>query len=446
MKRTIAWLVGIIVVGAAGWTLLGVTPQKKKAVSSGNPECPHAWESFLVRAPQKGGGYSRSDPLPDTEGPGTVVPAPGALDAPYGFSLPNPISDVPEYHDCQRMRVVDGGIVTYGSLIAVFANPSLDSMPAAVFKTPQTVVEVFVSEPGGYRPLRIRNTFSCLVLQRDEKEEWRAWMVPVQRQKQCTQAFTVAQFTADMALRVVASSPPAGGTVPSVARWDWDAEGNRQYIGVRCGSQWCEVGFGPLTPSAAYSAGATTGPEAANITIKGYYDEQRLAEFPAGGGIRPGENTGTVVPSPTLATTLAGGRNAYNGRWRHVADVYMRPDAGSYAKSLNFVGDVAPPPKAMHAQVSLCRGGPWRCRPSLPKLFFRPSCHPSSGDGEIWYAKIDQDGKRPRYYCVVYRAHEGHQIPPVTRWRWRVDDESIWVSCPDGCCETNVDQFTGDDS
>ena len=442
MKKTFALIIGIVVVCAAGWTFFGVTPHWKKAMTSQNPECPHAWDKFLVRAPQKGGGYDSSRVLDDMEGPGTVVFPAGSLAAPYGFSLPNPITDVPEYHDCQRMREVDGNTVKYGALIAVFANPSLETMPESAFSTPTTVVEVFVSEPGGYRPLRIQNTFSCLVLQRDAKQEWHAWMMSVRRQDQCTKTFTMAQLKDDMTLQVVATSPPVGDTVPGVARWDWDSTMNRQYIGVRCASQWCEVGYGPLTPSETYTAGGSTGPEAANITIKGYYDEQRLAEFPAGGGMRPGENTGTLVPSPTLAATMAGGLDAYNGGWSHVADVYMRPDAGSYAKSLNFVGDVAAPPKAKHARVSLCRGGRLQCRPSLPHFFFRPSCHKSPGDGQIWYAKIEQDGKRPKYYCVVYRNHEGHQIPPVTRWRWRVDDEGVWVSCPEGCCETNADEFS----
>jgi hypothetical protein len=441
MTKPLVWVALLVVIaGGAGWWFGGVTPQAKRAAKDAHPECPHHWDtSFAVRAPSKGGREEHSPALPDQVVAGTVVPTSGAP-AQFGFSLPNAISDVPEYHDCQRMREVDGSTVKYGSLIAVFAGDSLGSMDSVAFTTPRAVAELFVAEPGGYDKLGIVNTFSCLVLQR-EKSVWRGWMVPVKREQQCDQSFDLADLKDDFELHVRSSRPPSGVAVPAVARWDWDAKANVQYVGVRCADEWCEVGRRDLSVSPAYVPAAGATGEAQKVGVKGYYDEQQLAEFPTDAPMHPGENWGTVMPAPDLTAAKDGGLGSYLGKWVHVANVYMRPDAGSYGPSLNFIGDNGRPPSARHAQISLCRGGPKKCRPALPFFYFKKSCHPSPGDGDIWYAKVTRPGGPPRYFCVVYRAHKGAEIPPVVRWRWRVDDESVWVSCPDGCCETNVDEF-----
>jgi hypothetical protein len=28
-----------------------------------------------------------------------------------------------------------------------------------------------------------------------------------------------------------------------------------------------------------------------------------------------------------------------------------------------------------------------------------------------------------------------YRIPAVVRWRWKPNDETMWVACPAGCCE-----------
>ncbi|MBW7933524.1 MAG: hypothetical protein H3C62_07920 [Gemmatimonadaceae bacterium] len=440
MSQVLKWVVIIaIILGGLGYTA-GVTPSAKPAMTNMRPECPHDWGEFLVARPQKGGGYDHSVGVADTEGAGTVVAVDGGPDAPYGFKLPNATSNVPEYHDCQRMRLESAAAPSYGSLIAVFAGDSLRDMDSTVFAEPRPAAEVFVPEPGGYDKLLIVNTFSCLVLQRVKHDDWKAWMVPVQRQNQCAQAFTAANLKPAFELSVVATTPSAGQVVPAVARWDWDAKAKTQLIGVRCAEQWCTVGPKGLTPSESYIATGMIADAAANFEIKGYYDEQQLAEFP-GGVLTPATNVGTLVPSAQLGAAIAPKNfTAYNGTWVHVADVYMRREAGSYEKSLNFIGDPVGPPKGEHAEIWLCRSGDTRCRPDMPFLYFRSRCHASTADGATWYAKITRPGAKTKYFCTVYRPHAGAQIPPVARWRWRTDDEGVWVSCPEGCCETNADQ------
>src|SRR5207245_9510779 len=93
---------------------------------------------------------------------------------------------------------------------------------------------------------------------------------------------------------------------PPVARWDWDPAHHEQYIGIKCGVAWCEVGSQQFAPAPALTAGpsfdpvtgftATTGSDHV-YTIKGWYDEQQLA-VPAGDGLAPGACHGVLMPKP----------------------------------------------------------------------------------------------------------------------------------------------------
>lgn len=445
----LALVVGVAAAGMWG----GVSPGYKPRLTSPNPECPVNWGRFEVHPRQPNGGHDPKMLLPDQVDSGrTAVFGQGSTLAPYGISLPNAISDVPEFHDCQRVRLADGGNVKYGAVMGVFAGEKLDSMPDTLFNEPQAVAEVFVPEREVYKPLRIRNTFNCIVVQNSGKREgWAAWMVPVTREKQCRYRFARARMKDDWKLSIDALPPPAGldsSYVPRVARWDWDTKNDKQVIGVRCGSKWCWVGdpAGMETPSSNPIPG-TAGIAQAMAALPGYFDRQQLAEWDTEKKLYAGPNWGTVVPTPALQQALYNGPPGtkkpeldeqlanFTKTWTHVANVFMRPSAGSYAATWNF-GDEGKP-----ARIYLCRGNGRRdCKPRLPYLYIKPVCHGAKSDSVRWYAKIEQEGKRTKYYCVTYCQHLGMQIPAVTRWRWRVDDEGIWISCPEGCCETNSDE------
>ena len=47
-------------------------------------------------------------------------------------------------------------------------------------------------------------------------------------------------------------------------------------------------------------------------------------------------------------------------------------------------------------------------------------------------------GLAHKYFCVAKREHPAMVIPGIVRWRWKVKDETIWVSCQRGCCEVDV--------
>lgn len=453
MRRVFAFrtLILVAVVVAAGvWGC--VTPKSKPRLTSAHPECPVNWEKFLVRPRLKGGGYDST--VTDSDQVDAMRTAEFTTEsalASYGIALPNAISDVPEFHDCQRVRLSDGGNVKYGAVMGVFAGERLASMPDTLFNEPQAVAEVFVPERGEYLPLGIRNTFNCVVVQNSTKYGgWAAWMVPVTREAQCRYRFTRAQMRDDWKLSIKVLPPPPGldsSYVPHVARWDWDSTNNRQLIGTWCGGPWCWIGDprGIVPPQSEPIPGAT-GIARAMATIPGYSDRQQLAEWDTENKLYPGPNWGKVEPTPELQQALYNGPPGttkpmlavqlanFTAQWKHVANVFMSPVAGSYAATLNF-GDEGKP-----ARIYLCRGNGLRdCKPTLPYIYIKRLCRGAESDSVRWYAKIEQEGKRTKYYCVTYCQHRGMQIPAVTRWRWRVDDEGVWVSCPEGCCETNSD-------
>lgn len=65
---------------------------------------------------------------------------------------------------------------------------------------------------------------------------------------------------------------------------------------------------------------------------------------------------------------------------------------------------------------------------------------------EMW-AKVTSptplaSGANTTYLCVRYRPTStmpgiagNYRIPAVVRWRWKPNDETMWVACPAGCCE-----------
>jgi hypothetical protein len=66
------------------------------------------------------------------------------------------------------------------------------------------------------------------------------------------------------------------------------------------------------------------------------------------------------------------------------------------------------------------------------------SCDPS--DGGTWWMRLTRGGAGPTvgYRCVTARAHpSAPKLPGTARWRWKVDDETTWVRCPQGCCSVN---------
>lgn len=106
------------------------------AGTADRPECPHDWRKYL-------------------EGRRLITSPSG------GFTLPGPITDVPEFHDCQRFILPTGGDGSYDQLYAVFVPPDLDTRFAGISTTKaRALVEIYAE--GTYKSLGIKPTFNCV--------------------------------------------------------------------------------------------------------------------------------------------------------------------------------------------------------------------------------------------------------------------------------------------
>jgi hypothetical protein len=123
--------------------------------------------------------------------------------------------------------------------------------------------------------------------------------------------------------------------------------------------------------------------------------------------------------------------------WREVATVEMDEHDPDYAAKFKFgrTGPLGVPKIADVHTIFLCTGE--RC--NVPDLECRPS-----ETREQWWAKIVSSEGEVMYRCVIRRDHSdlrpqlrrlGIEIPGTVRWRWRIDDEGLWVRCGYGCCE-----------
>lgn len=419
--------------------------EKPKPLLAGRPECPHSWSKFLDTTV-----YSHSGPA--------LIPL-----SYNQFSLPGAITDIPEFHDCQRLisPTNPDRYVAHAAIFAAFdldgayarrkkANPTglireqtgrlrrASRSAGAEYSTDESVVSegVAVAEivsEGDYPQLGIGRGFNCLFLD-GTGTAWSGVMVFVgQKEEKCEGLVpTSTMKLAKLWVRTggVGTSPT---DVPPVGRWDVDAKVAVQLMGIKCDDRWCDIGgqfdFEPRRP-----AGDATRPK--EQRIKGWYDEQRLAEFDPGSGnvTTPGASTATVIPDRELGSYTMPGFEASGVTWLPVARVAMDKGSITYSKKNGFEPVPSSMPMNAMTYVYLCKGDADRCQIPATAVDLRARCV----SNPRWWAKTQHGPAAAKYYCVKYRGHPaGFSIPAVVRWRWRANDETIWISCPEGCCETD---------
>lgn len=396
------------------------------------------------------------------------------------LSIAPHMTDVPEFHDCQRF-IVGGRRPRYDSVFAIFAHEGLDKLdlpqstviPAF---TPGSTSELLTSGPtttvgagtgriqltnmrtwaviyaeNDYPALGIQRYFNCLLIGRiavGANMSYSAMMVPIGgRSDICAQRpesvvnYGVSTGRSNRLLTGVTLSAASGPMtdVPPVARWDWDRVNNVQFIGIKCPDGWCEFyGTGTFNPSPSYP-GSSLGSLA---SVKGWYDEQSLAHFtgtPAHLAVAGRE--ATVFPAPGLRNRDSWS-SIMRGRWDTVAYVSMHDEDAAYAQKGGLHQSPQAPniaPGNRNNVVSFCvesalaAGPASSCNtPSLPTL--TTAACPSRQ-----FAKVEYPGQPTRYFCVKYTVNpNGYTAKGVVRWRWRDTDETVWISCPDGCCEVEM--------
>ncbi len=371
--------------------------------------------------------------------------------------LIGPIANLPEYHDCQRfvvpVRSTQAATVSgmrYGPLMAIWAAHHLDSLfqvaPApGVAATPVAIVHNFEAT-ASYELLGLQPGFSCLYLWNDGT--WHARMVPLGRLPvPCLEPMDPRSRTlaAGKELHVRPVPLRTGMTasdVPPVARWDWDDKHGWQYIGIRCGKEWCEVGpptFAPsqgagsmgLSPSAIRSmveplpglasAPAGTEPELLRfVLVNGWFDQQRLDLRDAGGQPVLTNVVGTVLPHPALQRLPVG---AFKSKWIPTGYLHV---TGDYPGKL--------PLKQGMNRMYMCQGTATEC-----EITGAPTCTPEQQDPlDPWWARVVAPSGEAVIKCVRQRDHDGMAIPAAAaRWNWHELDATTWFKCDRGCCTAN---------
>jgi len=383
------------------------------------PECPRQWER-----------------LPKALG--------GRLSSADGFPVVGLIADVPEFHDCQRL-IMPGG--KYGTLAAVFAAYNLDTLQRLVGEhmavAGALILDLSLHQNYGW--LNIQTGYNCLYMWTTKNPaspqgvDWHARVLPVDTiASRCLK--TIDPGTAgglNLAVSQVVSNI-VGDTAPPVARWDWDDVGKLQYIGIRCGINWCEVGPNGFHPSAHYRvppAPISMGERRVRST-KGWYDQQQLADVGSKAPI-PGL-VGTVFPGSPL-NTLLDSINA--GKWFEAAYVNISQPNAHYKKLLNLDA-VSDGLRLQQMNVLLfCHGRRDEC--GIPDTTGANSlsarCGLNLGRQQIIWAQIKPAlGGKPKFGCIKRYDHSMElkkTIPNTARWRWLLDDETIWKECIQGCCE-----------
>jgi hypothetical protein len=310
-----------------------------------------------------------------------------------------------------------------------------------------------------YSNLAIAPNFSCLYLYFDATSVLRAKMVPVadlaKYATACLDAVDPKVAPGGQLLSITRYPRAAKfDDVPPVARWDWDRESRKYYIGIKCSAEtWCDIGKTGVAGSVSYLLGTapTTGDRV--VRVKGWYDEQNLGwRTSTTAPVVPSGIVGTVIPAVNLADLKNPPAFEQFVTVAHVAlDASAAPSAVPFMKkklNLNPVSVLshAPPlwePKRLN-KLELCFGTQGSCRVSWTTEPEDVRCASRAWFGwpiHRWYVRITAAGESAaKFRCVRRHGHEDFPlpIPGTTRWRWILDDETIWTECTQGCCQTET--------
>ena len=340
--------------------------------------------------------------------------------------------EIPEFHDCQRLVFDSAKSLSYGPHVAVFRLDGPHSAGAAAAAVIWNLDGPTMPYPG----LNITTRFACLFVDQARDGQY-ARIVPAASTDQCP------NLASNPGQPLWVKVDPTGGhpsDFPDVARWDFDPANRRHNIGVKCGAAaWCEVGLDASIQTSPILPVSSNRIQGRVSRIKGWFDQQWLAEPPGPGHPtwHPGPVLGTLYPDRDLDTYAHGAFP--KDQWVRVAVVKLSAASKTYQEKLNlWPGE---------NQIEYC-DGVWSstCRtqandPAAPTS--EPLCTNSSLS-KGWWARITPlKGVAPaRYYCVERTIHQQVSLPhafiPVpgtARWQWLDDDELGWTQCGLACCK-----------
>jgi len=342
-------------------------------------------------------------------------------------------SGIPEYNDCQRFIVAGG----FDSLYAIYAT---HPRSVAVRRTEAVLVAVIRSFGGTYNLLGIRPGLSCLYLYNDRHA---ARVMDSISFFPCDSVVAVTRLTGPSPVLESRPTTASGfdddADYPQVARWDWDSRDRTQYLGVKCGAAWCEIGRSGFHSSPSWKPAAGL-PRAMrrNIAIKGWYDEQRLAGPPPTSGLLAAVSKirGTIFPHYRLNDYVDDA--TWKGVWRTVAYVALSATSQKYQTVMNFGAtpganpNIPLNPETLN-KIEYCVGTAAECHVPNP-----PTCSVSMAPWG-WSRIVRAGAPIALYKCVTRWPNPPPALPTpaATRWRWVAADETSWSQCSAGCCEVH---------
>jgi hypothetical protein len=386
----------------------------------------------------------------------------------FDLTLSGPITNIPEFHDCQRFIVRrTGSTWSYGVMYAiwvrdrldsaVFPLPSVSGIGIGISRTqtdslksadslsrlpsgPQTSlnikpvgvpVAVVYSYGARYHPLSIEAGYNCLYLYHGTPDptQWQAKMVPVAHESDCDKTVNPDSVHGGQLQVKATSEPPFGDPdYPGVGRWDRDTTKGHEYAGLRCGPAWCEIGETGFQSSKGHPSTASLAKQRRVVRIKGWYDEQPLATGTSS-ALQPNLLLmGTIYPDADLDTRHI---SDFSKMWIPAANVELSANSDQYKVKLNFEhGTTA----GSSNVISLCYGAKADCIPDVWRS--KLPCG-DAGQQTYWAMIVAAQTKDTVYKCVTFRSHMGVAMRGTARWRWTNGDETNWIRCPDGCCQVH---------
>ena len=261
-----------------------------------------------------------------------------------------------EAYDCQRLVLSTGATGELGPLVGLFPIDATLRLARAAFTTPRTALTIYSwgaaegTYADAYPDLAITDGGHCVWVRNAEDTDsgWQAAILA----GVCS---GVAGPPPDSAFQYPVFERTYPNTnaadYPRTARWEWDLDAGRQFIGVKCGDAWCAVmPRGSGQPRTRPLDGGMLEPRE---KVPGWSDAQHLAVYDsAAGRARPGPwasvvaYPGIAADAPPWAEGLLSARITLYGSatdpvYRALADrYYLQPgeDSGHDDLILRFPG------------------------------------------------------------------------------------------------------------
>lgn len=337
---------------------------------------------------------------------------------------------VPEYHDEQRLTKGLQANDDYYGIAYSYAYPIPTVSPLQTHLGFDTrfvnVASVTVTGSVGpasspYRGLNLQSGENCVYLKHihaGASARWEARILPPVSGL-CTGGGGAPIQTEE---ELLGSTP---SDYPTVTRW-MEGPGRKPLLGVRCGDRWCIIGPGANAALSAVHMGQAGAGSSSRWTVRGWHDEQTLGVLgtPSDHGILQNGPRLSLVPHDLLETRQI--KDFLGDDWIPVATVIVPDGVALPAKYGARPGyGLAPGVNTISIRASGSYPYTWRAR-----LTNSSTCPASLPNGGCVYARN-----------VHWEDHSSLTsfVPGTARWRWKDNDEEMWVRCGLGCCMIQPD-------